>query len=107
MLWQEATGMYFRMAGGYVTVISPKEFLDWPIMATLRGAVGDVDAEQHLKAFIGAHDVGAIVVLDTFRDLDPLFAGIDPDPVHVGGVVLYRVPASILRQYANARPPSG
>jgi hypothetical protein len=107
MLWQEETGMYFRMAGGYVTVIPPKEFLDWPIIATLRGAVGDVDAEEHLKAFVGAHEVGTIVVLDTFRDLDPLFAGIDPDPVHVGGVVLYRVPASILRQYANARPPSG
>jgi hypothetical protein len=107
MLWQEETGMYFRMAGGYVTVVSPKEFRDWPIVLTLRGAAVDVDAAEDLKAFVGAHDVGAIVVLETDRDLDPLFAIIDPDPVHVGGVVLYRVPAGILRQYANARPPSG
>jgi hypothetical protein len=30
MLWQAATGMYFRMAGGYVSSLKPPAFSRWP-----------------------------------------------------------------------------
>jgi hypothetical protein len=107
MLWQEETGMYFRMAGGYVTVRPPQAFRDWPILSTLYGTVADPNAEEDLKAFVGANDVRAIIVADTSSGSLPLLSFLDPNPVHVGGVTVFHVPSDILRRYANAQPPGG
>ena len=107
MLWQVETGMYFRMAGGYVTVRPPEAFRSWPILSTLYAAHPDPNAEEDLKAFVGANRVHAIIVADTSSELDPFFRVFDRNPARVGGVTLYRVPARILSEYANARPPGG
>ncbi len=107
MLWQVETGMYFRMAGGYVTVRPPEAFRSWPILSTLYAAHPDPNAEEDLKAFVGANRVHAIIVANTSSELDPFYRIFDRNPARVGGVTLYRVPAHILREYANARPPGG
>jgi hypothetical protein len=107
MLWQEETGMYFRMAGGYVTVRPPVAFRTWPILPTLYGSISDPDPEGDLKAFVGANGVGAIIVADSSGQFVALFSFLDPNPVHVGGVTVFRVPPDVLRSYANARPPGG
>jgi hypothetical protein len=107
MLWQVETGMYFRMAGGYVTVRPPEAFQPWPILSTLYSSQADPNAEDDLKAFVGAHGVRHIIVVGTSGGLDPLFRLLDPHPVQVGEVTLYRVPTDVLRRYAQARPPPG
>jgi hypothetical protein len=107
MLWQAETGMYFRMAGGYVTVRPPEAFQNWPIFSTLYGAKPDPNAERDLQAFVGANEVRAIIVADTSAELLPVFSFLDANPVHIGGVTLFRVPPVVLRRYANARPPGG
>jgi hypothetical protein len=107
MLWQVETGMYFRMAGGYVTVRPPKAFRNWPILPTLYGSISDPNPEEDLKAFLGANGVGAIIVADSSAALLPVFGFLDPNPVHVGGVTVVRVSSDILRRYANAAPPGG
>jgi hypothetical protein len=107
MLWQEESGMNFRMAGGYVTVRPPEAFRSWPILSTLYGADPDPNAQEDLKAFVGANGVGAIIVADTSAEFLPVFSFLDPNPVHVGGVTVFRVPSDVLRGYANARPPGG
>ena len=107
MLWQAETGMYFRMAGGYVTVRPPKAFRNWPILPTLYGAISDPDPEEDLKSFLGANRVTAILVADPGAAMVPIFAFLDPRPVHVAGVTVFRVPADVLHDYANARPLPG
>jgi hypothetical protein len=107
MLWQVQTGMYFRMAGGYVTVRDPEAFRTWPIISALRGAPLDPNVAEDLKAFVGAHHVRHIIVADDSGALDPLFLTLDSSPTRVGEVTLYQVPEDVLRRYANARPPGG
>ena len=64
MLWQAATGMYFRMAGGYVTFAPPvpEEHSRWPIIAGLYQLRGVPAAGDQLKAYLANHGVGAVIV---------------------------------------------
>ena len=106
MLWQVQADFWFRMAGGYVTVVPPKEFSAWPIVRTFyTGALGP-DAERQLRMFLGAHDVRHILVLEGAGEpWDTLFRTIDNRPRSVGGVTIYRVPDGVLERYRGARPP--
>jgi hypothetical protein len=64
MLWQAATGMYFRMAEGYVTFAPPvpEEQGRWPVVAGLYQLRGVPAAGDQFKAYLANHDVGAIIV---------------------------------------------
>lgn len=96
MLWQAQSDMYFRTAGDW-TGPPPPEFDRWPIVKALATNMLPPDPEAQLKAFVANHDVGAVIAGD---DTDPVFrpmlASLDPSPLTVGGVTLYRVrPAEI------------
>ncbi len=63
MLWQAVSGMYFRMAEGYVTFAPPvpEEHSRWPIIAGLYQIRGVPAAGDQLKAYLANHDVGAVI----------------------------------------------
>jgi hypothetical protein len=107
MLWQAQAGLRFRMAEGYLTVTPPKAFAAWPILDTFYSATLRPDSVTELKKFLGANRVSEIVV--DVRSLGPwqeLFGSLGVEPQSVGGVMLYRVPASVLQAYADATPGS-
>lgn len=106
MLWQAQADLSFRMAGGYVNVVPPERFSAWPILHSLyTGDLVDGHAE-HLRAFLGAHEVRSVIVADGYPgSWGELFAVLG-EPERVGGVSLYRVPEEVLSAYAGARPPS-
>ena len=91
-LWQAYTGMYFRMAGGYVGVPAP-EFLRWPIVYTFYSGGLMPNHGPQLRAFLDAHDVRTVILADGTEGPWPkLLATLGVEPLHVGGVSLYRVP---------------
>ncbi len=105
MLWQAQSGFAFDMAQGYVSVVPPREFSSYPILKTLYDGelVPTVDAE--LRRFLRDKGITAIVVEDGRPGpWSELFSRIDPRPVSIGGVTLYRVPPSILRAAGSAPP---
>ena len=64
MLWQAATGMYFRMAEGYVTFAPPvpEEHSHWPIVVGLYQLRGVPAAGEQLKAYLANHGVDEVIV---------------------------------------------
>ena len=106
MLWQAWTGMRFRLASGYTGCQLPPEFMRWPIVYTLLYAKPIPSQDSQLRAFLGAHDVGAIIV--TARRPEfwvNLFSTLGVQPINVGGVILFEVPPSVLAAYRQAVPP--
>lgn len=127
MLWQAATDMYFRMAGGYVGLAPPipEEDSGWPIMSGLFNIAGVPDAGNQLKAYLASHDIGAVIVgpraqylmrlignsrtagiwlrwptIDRDRiATDKLLASLDTPPLRVGGITLYRLAPQTLAPY--------
>src|SRR3984893_3230392 len=127
MLWQAATDMYFRLAGGYVGFVPPvpEEPSGWPIMSGLYTIAGVPDAGDQLKAYLANHNVGAVIVgprtqylvlhLDSLSTTatwlrwptidreriatDKLLASLDTHPLEVGGITLYRLASQTLAPY--------
>ena len=64
MLWQAVTGMYFRMAEGYVTFAPPvpEEHSRWPIIAGLYQLRGVPAAGEQLMAYLASHNVSTVIV---------------------------------------------
>jgi hypothetical protein len=99
MLWQATAGFYFRMAGGW-TSVTPREFQRWPIVGSLLTTTYIADAPVQLRAFMAAHDVRAVIVDD--REVDfwaMMLSPLDPAPVRVSGVTIYRPPPADLEPY--------
>ena len=93
-LWQAWTGMYFRMAGGYVGVAA-REFLRWPIVYTFYGGGVMPNHGPQLRAFLEAHDVKTVIVADGAEGPWPALMGtLGVDPVRTGGVTLYPMPGA-------------
>ena len=104
MLWQAQSGMYFRSAAGNVGFV-PKEAASWPILDTFACATLIPEYAIQLKAFLAAGQIQTIVVDDRVPGpWHALFSALRTAPVNVGGVVVYRVPASILAAYRNVTP---
>jgi hypothetical protein len=127
MLWQAATDMYFRMAGGYLGLAPPvpKEHSGWPIMSGLYTIAGVPDAGDQLKAYLANHDVSAVLVgprtqylvlrmggqrtiatwlrwptIDRDRiATDKMLSSLDTHPIEVGGITLYRLAPETLAPY--------
>ena len=101
MLWQAATGMYFRMAVGY-TGLHPRDFDEWPIINAFANTTMIPEASLQLKVFMAAHDVTAIVADDSqIAQWGGLLTTIDPSPLHTGGITLYRIAATDLARYGG------
>jgi hypothetical protein len=90
MLWQAETGMWFRLAGGYLGTLIPPDYGRDPLLAAL---LGDVKPDpQVLRTFLTRHDVGAVIVDPANPQQWPqALAALGLKPVSVGGVWLYRV----------------
>ncbi|MGH8012990.1 MAG: hypothetical protein ACREQ4_10860 [Candidatus Binataceae bacterium] len=102
MLWQAETHMYFRMAGGW-TSITPRAFESWPIVDALWSDTSLPDGAMQLKAFMAAHDVSAVLVADSERNLwVPLLDSLDPSPRDFGGITVYRPAPATLNQWRAA-----
>ena len=109
MLWQAATGMYFRLAGGYVGVpIIADEFARWPIVNALYWGNELSDAQAQLGPFLATHEVHDIVVeqsrLAEFPAIVPTLAALNVTPINTGDVLLYRIPGDLFAKYPNADP---
>jgi hypothetical protein len=102
MLWQAETGMYFRLATGYLP-FAPEGFYDWPIVTSSLQSVALTDVADQWMAFVGAHDVNAVVLADGPQSLPlkQMLAALKVSPLKVGGVLLYQVRPETLVPYAN------
>jgi hypothetical protein len=94
MLWQAETGMWFRMAGGYLGKLFPADYQQEPVVPTLFGP-GVVGQRAGLANFMKRRRVSAVIV-DAANPGQWLgvLDGIGLRPVRVGGVLLYRVPGA-------------
>jgi hypothetical protein len=96
MLWQAESAMYFRMAGGW-TSIMPREFQSWPVVNAFLYRSYIPDFTDQLMAFLAHHDVSTIIIADRERALwEPLLAPLHRTPIETGGVALYRFTAADL-----------
>ena len=94
MLWQAQTGMYFRMAEGYLGPIIPEEFKRWPVVKGFYARSFTADDQRELGAFLRAHHVRTIIVAERALGTWPqVFAAIDAEPIRAGGVLLYKMPS--------------
>jgi hypothetical protein len=101
MLWQAETGMYFRLATGYLP-FAPEGFFDWPIVTSSLQNVSLADVADQWMAF-AAHGVNVVLVADRPQSLQlkQMLGTLKVSPLKVGGVLLYRIRAETLAPYAN------
>ena len=103
MLWQARTGMYFRMASGNIA-IQPSSYASDPIVVQLLANTPAPGAPAELRSFIVRRRVTAAVV--DFRQAGAwprVLSRLGLQPLSVGGVLLYRIPAGWERSAATAR----
>lgn len=101
MLWQAESGMYFRMAGGW-TSIMPREFQSWPAVNAMWFSSYIPGFTDQLKAFLANHDAATVIITDDQRAMwDPLMAPLGLSPIPTGGVEIYRVPPGDLAPWHN------
>ena len=126
-IWQATTRMDFKQAGGYLGIAPtvPPEFRGYPIVSELYDLASIPDVREQFGAFLVQKGIHHVVVADQgehqwgprddfpyvytlerarFDDsqkqvIKSLMENIDPDPVHVGGITLYRVPLDKLARY--------
>jgi hypothetical protein len=104
MLWQAEGGMYFRMAEG-TTGSLPRDFFRWPINYTFYSGRLIPGYAAQLKAYLAAHAIRAIVVVDgTPGPWSQLFGTLGTDPVRTGGVALYPVPEELRANAGSVTP---
>ena len=104
LLWQAETGFYFRIAVTRIGAVAPPEFSPWPVLSTLDTGDEIVNFPEQLNAFLGAHQIKAVIV-------DPIDngpwkrlmseAGLSP-PREIGGILFYKVPTRVLSSFRNA-----
>jgi len=102
--WQLQSDWYFRLADGYATM-PPIGFRRWPaVRAFLRvDSVALPAAGEQLRAFMGAHQVSAVLVDDREEDVwRPLLATLGVMPVRAGGITLYRMSPAELAPWKNS-----
>jgi hypothetical protein len=94
MLWHAEAQMSFRLAGGYVGALLPPDYRREPILPAFSNPkVAPQPAD--LQAFLGRHDVSAVVVDAARPQMWP--GALEALGLHraaLGGVLYYRVPGS-------------
>ena len=97
MLWQAQTGMYFRMAGGYLSSEVPDDYWRDPVVqALLDPEARGVTPERWglpLREFIVRRRVGAVILAGGDSDAwRPVVESLGLRPRRAGGVLFYDVP---------------
>jgi hypothetical protein len=89
MLWQAETGMWFRMAGGYLSPVYPADYEADPLFPALfRHARPD---PQTLRSFLARRHVGAVIVDPKTPERWPkALAALGLKRMSLGGVWFYR-----------------
>lgn len=92
MLWQEMSGFYFRMAGGYTTIVP----LSFSSQVTVQWFFDNRPSEApgpELERFCVAHGVSALIVdLDRSRGWAAVLARLGWRHVRVGQSIIFWVP---------------
>jgi len=84
--------MHFKMAEGILPYPEPSAFLRWPIFPSLTQRAFVPDAADQFRAFIAAHNVETIVVLDNQLAVwRTLLTTVDAQPIKVDDVWLFKV----------------
>ncbi len=90
MLWQAETGMWFRMAEGYLNPVPPADYARDPLLPALYGQVKPTP--QQLRSFLVDRHVGAVIVDPGKPQQWPeALAALGLRPESLGGVWFYRV----------------
>ena len=103
LLWQAKTRFYFRIAAVRIGPVAPAEFLRWPVLSTFDSGDEIMDFPEQLNAFLGAHQVKAIIVDP--GDHGPwarLISESGFSPLEIGGVLFYKVPPTVLASFRTA-----
>ena len=102
VLWQALSGFYFRLAIGRLG-LTPPTSARWPIWWSILNEGEIVDSKEQLEAFLGANQVKEVIVEARKQGPWPqLLSILGVKPVTVGGVLLYRVPPTVLTSFAGA-----
>ena len=90
MLWQAETGMWFRMAGGYLAPAPPPDYQNDSLMPAFSGQAKPTPALVH--SFLVRRHVNAVILAPgaPVQWLDAL-AVLGLKPISLGGVLVYRV----------------
>ena len=90
MLWQAQTGMWFRLAGGYLSPVYPSDYESDPLWPALFSHARP--NPQALRAFLVRRHVGAVIVDPSSPERWPkALAALGLKRISVGGVWFYRV----------------
>ena len=90
MLWQAQTGMYFRMAGGYIGG-TPPGFAIEEIRELFRPGQITLARGDKLKAFLTTYGIRSVIVdANISSGWSDLSSVLGTSPVRVGGVLLYQ-----------------
>jgi hypothetical protein len=96
MLWQAESGMYFRMAGGYVGAYTPASFARWPVVRMFYAQKPSQGFKDSLAAFCATHGVGALILTeDAVREWDLALHKIGWERQQIGDTIIYRVPHAL------------
>jgi hypothetical protein len=91
LCWQAQTDMYFDMAEGG-SGVRLGDYLRWPIVPAFAGKIYVPHPAAQLRAFLSAHNVGAVIVTDqVFPTWQRLFSTVGVQPIKIGGVYLYQL----------------
>jgi hypothetical protein len=103
LLWQAQTDFSFGLATGRLGQVAPPEFVRWPVLLAFEADEEIIDFPEQLDAFLGAHQVKAIVVDP--REPGPWRALLEKagmKPIPAGGILFYRVPLTVLASFRNS-----
>jgi len=91
MLWQAQSGMSFRMVGGYISSLTPSEYLRWSSLRLL-----DLENPAHPKrdllVFLRTHHIYGIVVAKQLAAWRDALTNLGIQPAESGDVLFYRLP---------------
>ena len=127
-IWQAMSGMYFRMAGGYVTIIPvvPPDYAQYLAVREFYLLATLPNADEAIRIFLAQKNVRAVVLADEGEErwqnlmngrlryfvreplsdgekaaVHSMFATLGVEPIRVGRVELYMVPLETLAPYRN------
>jgi hypothetical protein len=96
LLWQAQSEFYFNTTDWFGS-IDPPDAERWPVMAAFHSGMEIPDFSEQLNAFLGAHQVKAIIV-DSLQpgSWPSMLSKAGMNGVALGGVLFYEVPANVL-----------